>query len=683
MKASIKWLKEFVDFQLSPVELSHMLTMTGLEVEEIEEIGDDTIIEIGITPNRPDCLSIKGIAREISTNLGIPLKETPVALIEEGDGPVIGVEAPSLCPRYVSRVIYGVKSGISPEWIIKRLESHGIRSTNNIVDITNYVLIESGHPLHAFDFDKLSEKRIVVKPAGEVTDFETLDNKKRSLNSDMLLICDADKPVAIAGVMGGINSEVGPSTTNILLECAYFDPGSIRRTSKGLGLSTESSYRFERGTDISNLADALDRAAWMITKIAGGKITRATDIYPEHYTPGNIKVNPEKIKSLIGVDIEESISEKILSGLGFKISREGGNFFVTPPGFRQDIHREVDLIEEIARIYGYDNIPATLPNIKMQPASYCSEYKMNGRVKDLMIRSGFSEAINLSFLNEAVLDQLNIPSDDRRRDMVFIKNPLKKEESALRTTLVPALLENANLNINRGEKDMSLFEISRVFFDSGQKLPEEVLQMAALYYGKADRTIYQKRHDNFYDMKGALEVLLEGLRVEEYTFISEEPNTEPYLHPGKSCSININGSRIGSIGSIHPEIAQALDLPENIVLLEIHDLAQLYKSTSCAIRFKTMPKHPYIERDIAIVVSKDISTAQAEEVILSINSDIVESVRLFDIYTGKPIAADRKSLAFSIRYRAADRTLTDSEVDQVHSKILPELERLLKAELRG
>ena len=683
MKASIKWLKEFVDFQLSTVELSHMLTMTGLEVEEIEDIVDDTILEIAITPNRPDCLCIKGIAREISTNLGIPLKETHITLDEEGDGPSIKIKDPRLCPRYVSRVIYGVNYSTSPEWIIKRLESHGVRSTNNIVDITNYVLIESGHPLHAFDIDKLSEKRIEVKKAGPVTGFETLDDKKRSITSDMLLIWDADKPIAIAGVMGGINSEVGPSTTNILLECAYFDPVSIRRTSKGLGLSTESSYRFERGTDISNLTYALDRAAWMITDIAGGRITCATDIYPEHYTPGNITVNPEKIKSLIGVDIKESMSEKILSGLGFEIRREGGNFIVTSPGFRQDIHRDVDLIEEIARIYGYDNIPATLPNIKMQPASYCAEYKMNGRVKELMIMAGFSEAINLSFLNEAVLDQLNIPLDDGRRDLVFIKNPLRKEESALRTTLVPALLENAHLNINRGEKVLRLFEISRVFFDSGQKLPEEVLQMAALYYGKTDRTIWQKRHDNFYDMKGALEILLEGLRVEEYTFKTEEPNTEPYLHPGKSCSIYINGSRIGSLGTIHPEIALALDLTEHIVLLEIHDLAKLYKSTSSSIKFKTMPKHPYAERDIAIVVSKDITTAQAEEVIFGLHSDIVESVRLFDIYTGKPIAADRKSLAFSIRYRASDRTLTDGEVDQVHSKILSELERLLKAELRG
>jgi phenylalanyl-tRNA synthetase beta chain len=683
MKASLNWLKEFVDFSLSPHELSHLLTMAGLEVEEVRNIEDDAVFEISVTPNRADCLSIRGIAREISVGLGLPVKSIIVKLDEEGDGPRIDVEDVRLCPRYASRIISGVRPGPSPDWLSTRLESHGIRATNNVVDITNYVMIETGQPLHAFDLKKLAERRIEVKPAGSVSEFETLDNKKRSLHRDTLLIWDAEKPVAIAGVMGGINSEVTSSTTDVLLESAYFDPVSVRRTAKALNLSTDSSYRFERGADISGLKDALDRSAGLIREIAGGIVSGITDSYGARYTPIDITVHPAKMRSLLGVTIEEAVFLKILQGLGCVVRREGGYIVVTPPSFRQDIRRDVDVIEEIARIYGYDKIPVSLPAIQMQPVRDTQERTVVNGVKEMMVRSGFSEAINLSFMNPSVLDIMGIPPDDRRRNVVVIQNPLKKDMSALRTTLVPALLENIRLNRNRGERSIRLFETARVFFSSGKKLPEEVIQMAAVISSDGDESVWQKRYDMFYDMKGALENISGGLRTEDYTFSVETPYPEPYLHPGKSCGVALRGKRVGSFGAIHPRVAGTLDLPENIVILELYELKELIHSLPGGVKYKPLPRYPYVERDIAVVVSRETTVAQAKEAILSVRSDIIESVRLFDIYSGKSVGADRKSLAFAIRYRDRNKTLTDSEVEEVHSQIIAELERSIDARLRS
>jgi phenylalanyl-tRNA synthetase beta chain len=683
MKASLKWLKEFVDFSLSPRELSHALTMASLEVESIEELEDDILFDINITPNRPDCLSIKGIAREISAILELPFKDTPVIIKEEkGEGPSIEIVDPQLCSRYASRLIYGVKVGPSPEWISKRLELHGFRSTCNIVDITNYVLLEMGHPLHAFDLDKLAGDKIIVKPAGSTMRFQTIDRQERTLTKDMLLIWDVEKPIAIAGVMGGANSEVTPSTVNVLLESAYFNPISVRRTSKALNLITEASYRFERGADINGITAALDRAAQMIIEIAGGRVTKISDNYPKPFVPKQISVKFEKINSMLGIEIKESDVERLLNNLRLEHKREGEGIVVSPPSFRQDLQRDVDIIEEIARLYGYDKIPSTLPNIRMQYVPDNTRRGFIKTIKDSFVKSGFTEVINYSFLNPLILDKLNIPSNDRRRNLVFVKNPLRKEEAALRTTLIPALLDNLSLNINRGERDLSLFEISRVFFSSGQKLPDEVMQLAAVYLKDISTSVWQDKHDGFFDLKGALENLLRELRIKDYSFEQEPSFNEPYLHPGKSCSIKIGEQKIGSLGALHPGVAQALDLKGDINLLEIYDLEKIFTAIPSKITYMPLPKYPYVERDIAIVVSKDISVAQVKDIILNVNSDIIESVKLFDIYTGKQIPSDKKSLAFSIRYRADNRTLTDSEIEDVHSKIIRELETSINAKLR-
>lgn len=684
MKASYNWLKEFVDFNLSAEELAHTLTMSGFEVEAVEKYDDDTVFDIGVTPNRPDCLSIRGIAREISAILDIPFREISLNITgEKGDGPVVEIKDPRLCCRYASRIVTGVKPGPSPDWMVKRLESCGFRSTSNIVDITNYIQLEIGQPLHAFDLDRLEGKKIVVKPAGDVKKFTTLDNEERSLSKDMLLIWDDEKPVAVAGIMGGLDTEVSESTANILLESAYFMPSSVRRTSKSLNLSSESSYRFERGVDIEAVTLALDRAARMISEIAGGHITSRTDEYPAPLQPRATHVSLDKINSVIGVDIDETFIEKILDRLGMKIKREGRSLMVTPPAFRNDIEMDVDIIEEVARLYGYDNIPSTLPIIQMNAAPEHRSQELIKSMKDFMVRSGFSEVINYSFLNPELLDKLSLSSDDRRRNLIYVKNPLKKEDSAMRTTLVPALLNNVSFNLNHGERMLRMFEISRVFLSSNNKLPDEVTQLSAVYLKDNSASLWQHDHEGFYDVKGVLENILSDLKVENVSFVSDSAHSEPYMHPGKSCAVFAGDDKIGSVGTLHPGVAEAFDIRGDITIAEIFDLEKILNSISEKTLYVSLPRYPYVERDIALIVSSDVPVSTVKNEIRNVKSDIIESVNLFDVYKGKPIPPEKKSLAFSIRYRSPDRTLTDNEVDELHSRIRNHLEKKLNAELRS
>jgi phenylalanyl-tRNA synthetase beta chain len=683
MKASYNWLKEFVDFDLPHEELAHALTMSGFEVEAVEKHEDDIIFDIGVTPNRPDCLSIRGIAREISAILDTPFKDISTEISgEKGNGPVVEIKDSELCCRYSSRIVKGVKPGPSPDWMVKRLESCGFRSTSNIVDITNYVLLETGQPLHAFDLDKLDGDKIVVKTAGNKNSFSTLDEEERKLSKDTLLIWDSKKPVAIAGVMGGQSTEVSGATVNILLESAYFVPSSVRRTSKTLNLSTESSYRFERGVDINAVSLALDRAAQMIVENTGGQISKITDEYPGQFKPKKIPVSFDKINSVIGVDIEKSFIEKTLGSLGFKIKREGEGIVVTPPSFRNDAERDIDIIEEVARLYGYDKIPSTLPVMQMSAAPEHKTQRLTKDLKDSMVKSGFSEVINYSFLNPDMLDKLNLDSGDKRRNLIHIKNPLRKEESVMRTTLVPAILDNVNLNLSRGEKMLRMFEISKVFLPGGGKLPDEVLQLSAVYLKENTASIWHDKHDGFYDLKGVLENIFAGLKIQSFS-IEESGISEPYLHPGKSGSIMINGEKTGSVGILHPGVAESFDIKGDIALAEIYDIKKILNAVSSETTFASLPKFPYVERDVALIVSDSISVSAVKNEILGVKSDIVESVRLFDVYKGKPIPPDKKSLAFSIRFRSSDRTLTDNEVDKLHSEIRKRIGKNLGAELRS
>ncbi|MEW6602373.1 MAG: phenylalanine--tRNA ligase subunit beta [Nitrospirota bacterium] len=683
MKASYNWLKDFVDINVQPRELAHILTMAGFEVEAVEETEDDAIFDIGVTPNRPDCLSIRGIAREISAILNVPFKDVPIKIDKtEGEGPVVVIKNPELCPRYSSRIVYGVKPGPSPEWLSKRLESCGIRSSTNIVDVTNYLLLELGQPMHAFDLDKLASGKIIVEAAGNADAFTTLDNEERKLSKDMLLIWDEQKPVAIAGVMGGQNTEVSSGTVNVLLESAYFNPSSVRRTSRSLNLSSESSYRFERGVDPEAVTVALDRAARMISELAGGKITGMADAYPGTYEPRKFQVALDKVSSIIGIDIEESFIKKTLLDLGFKVEGEGAVINVIPPSYRNDVERDVDIIEEVARLYGYDNIPATLPVMQMSPAPEHKTQEVVNAMKDAMVKSGFSEAINFSFMNPDSLDKLNLHHDDRRRSFIRVRNPLRKEDSAMRTTLVPALLNNLSMNVNRGEKSLRLFEISNVFLASDRKLPEEIIQAAAVCHKGPSLSVWDSKHDGFYDLKGALESIFTKLGISDVSF-TKDIAVLPYLHPGKSGTIVINNKEAGHIGVLHPAVAEAFDIKGDVSIAELYDIADILKGLSSKITYVQLPKYPYIERDAALLVHDSVTVSAVKEEILSVESDIIEAVNLFDVYKGKPIPKDKKSLAFSIRYRSASRTLTDAEVDELHLEIIRRLQDNLKAELRS
>lgn len=683
MKASYNWLKDFVDINASPKELAHLLTMAGFEVEAVEAIDNDAVFDIGITPNRPDCLSIRGIAREISAILGTPFKDIVIKIDkEEGKGPDVVIDNPELCHRYSARTVSGVKPGPSPEWLSRRLESCGIRSTNNIVDVTNYLLLEIGQPMHAFDLDRLEGGKIIVREAGECDSLKTLDDEERKISKDVLLIWDANKPVAVAGVMGGQNTEVSSGTVNILLESAYFNPSSVRKTSRLLNLSSESSYRFERGVDLQAVTISLDRAAQMISELAGGRISGITDVYPRPYQQKIISVSLDKVSSVIGVDIEESFFEKTLLNIGFNIKGDGKVSAVTPPSYRNDVEREIDIIEEIARLYGYDMIPATLPVMQMSPAPEHKTQALVKTLKDSMVSSGFSEVINFSFMNPDSLDKLNLPPGDSRRNFIHIRNPLRKEDSTMRTTLVPALLNNVSMNLNRGEKMLAFFEISNVFISTGQKLPEETIQMAAVYHKGPVSSLWQAKHDGFYDLKGALENIFATLNISNVSFI-KDTSVAPYLHPGKSGNILINNEKVGHIGILHPTVSEAFDIKGDVAVTEIYDIASILRAVPLKTTYVSLPKYPYIERDVALIVNDEITVSSVKQLILSIQSGIIEAVNLFDIYKGKPIPKDKKSLAFSIRYRSASKTLTDNEVDELHSEIIRKLQINLNAELRS
>jgi phenylalanyl-tRNA synthetase beta chain len=683
MKASYNWLREFVQFDISPVELGDRLTLAGLEVEAMEDTGDDTIYDLGITPNRPDWLSMRGIAREIAAILGTTFRDMETGSFnEKGDAPRIRIEDSDLCHRYCSRIIRGVKPGPSPEWLARRLESCGIRSMSNIVDVTNYVLLEIGQPLHAFDLNRLAGGMINVKRAGGEERFTTLDGIERSLDSEYLMIWDAEKPVALAGVMGGQNTEVSEDTVDILIESAWFFPSSIRRTSRALGLSTESSYRFERGVDKEAVSEALDRAASLIAELAGGVVSPMTDIYPVPYESRSFDISCRKVSSLVGVEFSGDHIKQALQSLHCGVSGEGDLLTVTPPSFRVDLKSHVDVAEEVARLYGYEKIPATLPVMHMSAAPENRRMQMIRFLRRSMTGAGFSEAVNFSFLNPRILDSLNLGEDDRRRSLVMIRNPLRQEESALRTSLVPALLHNVALNLSRGEKSLRLFEISKVFFNTGERLPDEILQMAAVIQKDKTPAFWKDPRPAFFEMKGAIEKILGEMKVRDVRFLESGETTEPYLHPGKSCAIEAGGKRVGVIGMLHPSVIEGYELSGDIAIAELFDLDSLASSAESRIKFSPIPRFPHVDRDVAFVVDRGVSVASIERQICQVDSDLIESVRVFDIYEGKSLPENKKSVAFTIRYRSQERTLTDAEVEDVHNAIIGRVRDRLGAELR-
>lgn len=683
MRVPFEWLKDFVDIAATVEEVADKLTMIGFEVEAVETVQDDIVLEVNVTPNRPDCLSIIGIAREISAAINLPLKLPPHDIKDKTPLSDYSVEIldSELCNRYAGRVIKGVKITESPEWIKRRLEKCGMRSINSVVDITNYVLLEYGHPLHAFDADLIQGKKIKVAVARKKNKILTLDGLERELPEDALLIWDDKRPIAVAGVMGGLETEVSDRTKNIFLESAYFEPFSIRRTSKKLNLASESSYRFERGTDIEFLEKALNRAAIMIRDIAGGTIYEIIDDYPVKYVSEPVKVTYERINKILGTEISKREVIEILSRLGIEAESKGDVFIFYPPAFRRDIKRDYDVAEEIARSYGFERIPSRIPRGPLSTGQKKEKMMNVNMVREAMRKSGFTEVINYSFMSPSTFDLLGILGTDRRRNTISIKNPLKQEESLLRTTLIPSLIENFKYNLDRGIKDIKLFEIATTFEDIGKPLPLEELRLGGIFYREKVPSLWKEDAQGFYMVKGALELLFKELKIKGYSFI---PSTEPFLHRGQSSNIYVTETYMGFLGVLSADSIERLDLKKKrpeIVIIEIN-LDHLLKLIPESITYTPIPIYPCVERDIAIVVHEDVPASEILEMIGSFPSELIEEVSIFDYYRGGNIPEGRKSLAFGITYRSKEKTLTDEEVELLHASLVKHVLEKTGGELR-
>ena len=649
-----------------------------------EALGlDDVVFELEITPNRPDCLSLIGVAREIRAETGNPLKLPTVDPQENGinlqDLTSVTIDAPDLCPRYAARVIQGVKVTESPAWLQQRLESVGIGVINNIVDVTNFVLMEYGQPLHAFDYHKLAENRIVVRRARDDEQITTIDEVERELTSDTLVIADAEKPVALAGIMGGYNSEITETTCDVLLESAYFNPLSIRATAKALGISTEASYRFERGADPGAVLAALDRAAQLIAELTGGTICDGiVDVYPGQQPLTEIQLRPERVNFVLGTTIETAEMVQILDRLGFDVDATGKVYQVVVPTFRSDVTREIDLIEEIARVYGYDNIPTTLPKGDIPVPAPTPKTEARRRIKHFLLAAGMMEAVNYSFCDPNCFDKIRLNAGDPLRNTLQLRNPLSPEMSVLRTTLTPGLLENAQHNRNHQIDTIALFEIGGVFVHDGEeKEPERVTGVLA---GQIGEGVYSDpyRHPDFFDIKGLVEGMLEVCGVVDWTL---QKTDAPTFHPGRNAEVLLGNRRIGVFGEVHPEVLENYDLPYKAYLFEF-DLEGLADAATFAKRFEPISIYPKVARDLAIVVDKETLSDMPTELIYTTGGDSVDSVRLFDVYEGEQVPEGKKSLAYTITYHSATETLTDKAVNTLHDEVVKCLNRELGAELR-
>lgn len=660
----------------------------GGELGDVLDLGD-AVLDIGVTPNRADCLSIVGVAREWAAITGGKLR-VPVTDVAENDEDIgeitsVTIDDPDLCPRYTARIIKGARIGPSPLWIRQRLEAVGLRPINNIVDVTNFVMMELGQPLHAFDYRFLEEGRIVVRRSREGERFVSLDEKERILSADTLLICDGVKPVAIGGIMGGLNSEIKPDTEVILLESAYFNPTSIRRSSRELAMGTDAAFRFERGIDPEGVIRALNRAARLIAEVSGGTVCKGViDRYPRKVeVASRIPLRIQRVNDILGTVVPAGEIVRILKSLEMGVEPDGeGCFAVTPPTCRVDIVREIDLIEEIARLYGYDRVPATIPAVSVIAGAPEGKGAIEGSLREIMTGAGYTEVINYSFISSDAVDRLDIGEADERRSHVRIRNPLTEEQAVLRTTMVYSLLLNAKRNADCGGFDLKIFEVGRTFIGRGEgELPLETNRMACLITGLRyeDRWHSRDLHADFYDLKGCIENSLDGLRIPLSSFRSGVH--EPFLHPGKSCGVFSQETRIGFLGEVHPAVLARMDLMGPIVVCEL-DMDRLAALYSGKASFRAIPRFPSSSRDVAFLIRREL---EAREVLLPVeesHEELLEKVQIFDIYEGINLPAGMKSLGLRFSYRSADRTLTDDEVNEVHGRVVQRIVGVTGAAIR-
>lgn len=663
-------------------------TPIGVDVKEV--IGlNDTVIDIDLTSNRADCFSIIGLAREISAITGCPLKMPAMDVREAADGKAdayvdVKIAAPELCSRFATRVLKDIKITPSPEWMQRRLRACGVRPISNVVDVTNYVMLELGQPMHAYDADKVAGHTLIVRRAEDGEKLITLDGKERELTSSMIAIGDAEKAAGLGGVMGGLLTEVTDATKTVILEAASFHGPSIRRTSRALGLRSEASGRFERGVDIIRNHDALNRAAHLLEQMGACEtFSGIVEAYPEEVKPAVITTTAAKINGRIGFDIncEEIIS--ILQKLGFVVGQEGEQLVITAPSWRKDIDCDADISEEIARMHGYDFIDSHQPALTITQGRQSVLDDVKDAVQDYMTSAGLSEMMTYSFIKANAYDKMLLDYADSRRKCIELLNPITDAFSVMRTTMIPSALQTASFNLRNHNDSVALFEVGRVFLPKALPLTEDSAEkslLTAVLSGSREALNWcaDKGNVDFYDMKGIVEGLLEAMQVSDYNFVR---SNQPYLHPGKSCDIVINGQTVGSFGEVHPVVQESFELAQTVYVLEMA-VESLVDSAVCVPQYKHLPKFPSMNRDIAVVVPVDVSNAELEQVIRKHAGELLQNVRVFDIYTGKQVAEGCKSMAFSLTYQAADRTLTDAEVDASMKQVIAEVAEAYKAKLR-
>ena len=649
----------------------------------------DSVLEIGLTPNRPDCLSMIGVAREIgailNTSIRLPkfqLEETESSIVEVTS---VRIDAKEHCPRYTARLITDLAVKPSPFWLKDRLLSVGQRPINNMVDITNFVMLEMGQPLHAFDFDQLAGHKIVVRTAAKGEQFTTLDQKLRELSEDALMICDGQKPVGIAGIMGGLNSEVEENTRNILLESAYFSPTSIRRTSKRLGLNTEASHRFERGVDPEGTLTALNRAAQLMAQLGGGRLIKNAIDQRENIpiTP-LITLSTLLTNTRLGLSLDQNRIDKLLTSVGFEVTIQDEDLLeVTVPSFRVDVFRPEDLMEEVARLEGYNSIPTTFPKIPAKSREAPPLLTKRQKIRNVLVGFGFHEVVNYSFISRRSCDDLRLPPADSRRNQVEILNPLTEDQVVLRTSLIPGLLEVMQRNLFKQIKTVKIFETGRIFLAQKEEhLPVEEEMLSGLWTGLRKDPCWHTKDEpcDFYDLKGALEGLFEALNLMPVTFSRLESENCYYTRYGYSAQISCQGEAIGLVGEVHHEVLKTYDLRQIAYVFELsltHLLALLPKR----ITTQAIPRFPFTTRDITLIVEDQLEAADIITTIYKLDEPLVESIYIFDVFSGDPIPAGKKSISVRITYRSKDTTLIDQDVNKIHKELTDTLLMTFKASL--
>ena len=646
-------------------------TPVGEDVKKVLGM-DGGVIDFEITSNRADCYSVYGIAREAAATFGKELKEVETSYSENNDDikKYLSVEVKDkLCRRYAAKMIKNVKIAPSPEWMQDRLKECGVRPINNIVDITNYVMLELGQPMHAFDYRYIDDKKIIVRKANDGEKFITLDGNERNLDSSMLVIADEKRAVAVAGVMGGENSEVMDDTTTVVFECANFDGTSVRLTSKKLGLRTEASSKYEKDIDPNLIDTALGRTCNLVELLCAGEVVGGViDVYPDPVKPHTVEASPEWINKFLGIEIETSRMKEILESLHMKVSGDEV-LKIEVPTYRQDVKIKPDVAEEVIRIYGYDKIPPAKISGEMVEAAWTPEQKLTRLVRNTMVSCGLYEAITYSFVSPKVFDKINLPPDHELRNTVKILNPLGEEFSVMKTTGIPSMMDCLSRNYSRDNKEVKLFEITRVYIPGNDILPDEYDRLIIGMYGGVD----------FYSIKGVIENLISALGIDKVEYVRETESST--FHPGRCARLLIRKKSAGLLGEVHPDVAEKYGIDDRVYMAEI-DLQTLYDAAKTERHYKPLPKFPSVSRDIAMLVPENVMVSEIENIIRKAGGGLVEDVNLFDVYTGKQVPEGKKSVAYSIVYRSDTKTLVDEEVSKVHASVVKMLEDKIGAQLR-